>query len=485
MANPMQPRTKAHACLLTMLLAFPALAQTELWAQLTAEDLAAARELLSGNHPAAVPGNDPDFEAALHAGYSSATQLAAQVRSYDGYRAVIQRYAAGFGDRHISTRALLDRPQRWPGFMVALGGADWRVTANVDHDGPRPGSRLVGCDGRAPLELAENRLRPTISNWNIAAQLKRNSWRLLVDDADPFVTLPKRCTFEDDAGARFEHVLNWRTIPTSELNAHMRAAVGRPSGEVSLSEIADGWWIRLGTLVDDAGPVVQDVARRSADLRASRFVVIDLRGNGGGSSVYSERVAEALYGEQRTASVLKRIAAGPEATTWRASAGNLETLEQYVERFSRELGPDDRLVHYLKRTHAAVSNALREGAVVATVGHEEVRRKTKQTKARGGAPLVVLFTDRFCFSSCLMATHLFRGLGALHVGEETDQNTHYIEVRSITLPSGLSTFATLQAIDQSHARRIGPFTPSVVYEGRTDDDAAVKAWVAKHVLSTR
>jgi len=477
----MRPRTPALACLIGIVFASPAPAQTELWAQMTAEDLASAKALISANHPAAVPGYDSEFETALNGGYSSAMQLAAQVRSYDGYRAVLQRYAAGFGDRHISSKAVLEIPQRWPGFMVALG-EDWRVTSSIDKDGPQPGSQLIGCDGVAPLELAERRLRPTMSNWNIAAQRKRFSWRLLVDEADPFVTVPKRCTFSSDARERFDHVLNWRSISPSELNAQTRVAVARPKPDVSLSAFEDGWWIRLGTLVDDARPVVEEVVRRSAELRGGRFVVVDLRGNGGGASIYSERIAEVLYGEQRTATVLKKIAAGPDATTWRVSPGNLETLEQYVSRFSRELGPDDRLVHEMKRSQAAVAEALRDAAAVATVPHQ-VAVKKKQHEARGPTPLVILFTDRFCFSSCLMATDLFRALGALHVGEETDQNTHYTEVRSITLPSGLSTFATLQAIDRSHALRIGPFTPTIVYSGRLDEDAAVRAWVSERVLA--
>lgn len=476
----MRPRATAHSCLLLLLLAFPALAQTELWAQLTAQDLAAAKELIGSNHPGAVAGDDPEFSAALNAGYDSAMQLATQVRSYEGYRAVLQRYAAGFGDRHISSDARLESPQRWPGFMVALD-EDWRVTSSVDEDAPKPGARLIECDGVAPLELAEKRLRATMSNWNIAAQRKRYSYRLLIDTGDPFVTVPKRCTFADDAGARFEHVLNWRALSASDLNTNMRIAIARPPADVSLSQFEDGWWVRLGTLVDAARPVVEEVARRSAELRAGRFVVVDLRGNGGGSSIYSERIAETLYGEQRTAAVLKSIAAGPEATTWRASPGNLETLDQYVQRFSRELGPDDWLVHELKKAHAAVAEALRNGNATATVPIE-VAGKKKQTKTRGAPPLVVLLTDRFCFSSCLMAAHLFRGLGALHVGEETDQNTHYTEVRSIALPSGLSTFSTMQAIDRSHARRIGPFTPTIVYSGPTNDETAVRAWMREQVL---
>lgn len=48
---------------------------------------------------------------------------------------------------------------------------------------------------------------------------------------------------------------------------------------------------------------------------------------------------------------------------------------------------------------------------------------------RASTPRVVLITDRFGFSSCLIAVDLFRRLGALHVGEETDRDTWYAEVR--------------------------------------------------------
>jgi hypothetical protein len=453
------------------------------------QDLSAARELIAANHPAAVLGtDDPEFQSSLHAGYSSALELAAQVRSYQGYRAVLQRFAAGFRDRHITSRAQLEGPQRWPGLMVTFSD-DWRVTTSVDEGGPKPGYRLLGCDGVAALELAAVRLRPTVSNWDVAAQRKRDSWRLLVDEGDPFVSLPKRCTFEATSGQRVDHELNWRTIPANELTAQMRIAVGRPDPSVSLSAFADGWWLRLGTLVDDARPVVEDVARRSAELRGSRFIVVDLRGNGGGSSIYSQRIAETLYGMEHTASVLTRIAAGPNRETWRASLGNLQTIEQYVQRFSRQLGAEDPLVHELKQIQSAVSRALHDGQSLATVTREDVKSTAGRTKTRTvrktAPPFVVLFTDRFCFSSCLMAAQLFRELGALHVGEETDQNTHYTEVRPITLPSGLSTFATLQAIDTAYARTIGPFTPSIAYSGRTDDDAAVKAWVTERVLRGR
>jgi hypothetical protein len=90
---------------------------------------------------------------------------------------------------------------------------------------------------------------------------------------------------------------------------------------------------------------------------------------------------------------------------------------------------------------------------------------------------LVLVTDRACFSSCLIAASLFRQLGALHVGEATDMSTRYMEVREITLPSGLRTFSTLQKLALG-VGDFGPYRPDLRYPGPLADTDKLKAWVA-------
>jgi hypothetical protein len=98
---------------------------------------------------------------------------------------------------------------------------------------------------------------------------------------------------------------------------------------------------------------------------------------------------------------------------------------------------------------------------------------------------LILLTDNSCFSSCLIVTDDFRRLGALHVGETTDANTHYMEVREERLPSGLSMFSTLQAVDPSAPMQIGPFAPEVPYDGSIADTAALERWIAALAVRRR
>lgn len=478
----MQFQRQFLAALLAFAIAPAALAQTQRWAQLTLEDLAAAQKLLADNHPAAAPSHgDAAFQAALQSGYAEVVQRAGQVRTYEGYRAVMTQFAAAFGDRHISAKPLLAKGQRWPGFLVSLD-SDWRVRTRMDGVGLSTGDRLLGCDGKAPEELAQLRLKPYTSNWDIVAQRKKGSYALFLDDGNPFIPAVTQCTFETSGGARVDHVLTWRPIGSGEVTAQSTTAIARPSRSVELARFGKGWWIRLGTLQDDARPVVEQVVANAASMHDGQ-VVVDLRGNGGGASVYTDRIAEVLYGRETVQKALERSAVGKPGSVWRVSPDNLKTLQQYVERFTRELGPQDPLVSELTDQLAAMTVALPKGEAFSYVPPPPVPREKEKAGARPLRPQVVLVTDRFCFSSCLLGANLFRELGAFHVGEPTDQNTHYTEVREIVLPSGLSTFSTMQAYDASMPRKVGPYTPAATFNGSIDDDQAVRGWVSSQLES--
>jgi hypothetical protein len=78
----------------------------------------------------------------------------------------------------------------------------------------------------------------------------------------------------------------------------------------------------------------------------------------------------------------------------------------------------------------------------------------------------------------------FRKLGAIQAGDMTGSDTHYSEVREIVLPSGLSTFSTLDAIMPDAPPQIGPFAPDFTFTGDIADTDAVQQWIQQTVLRT-
>jgi hypothetical protein len=452
-----------------------------LWRLAAERDLASAYALVSGNHPAAVPAlGDVDFRRRLDEGHRVAREFAAQAASFAGYRAALLCFANSFADRHIWSRDLyVPRTVRWPGFL-AVRQEGWTVFARDEADPAAPpiGSRIVSCDGRPVDALAEASYGRFDIDWSVEAQrIKRSPW-LFVDVGNPHVKPAARCTFRTD-GAERQQELRWRDIARPDLIELLVKARTFGQAGMGVRPFAGGYWIAFESLDDSAQAVMEQVKAAGEPLRTSPTIVIDLRGNGGGNSAWGNALARALAGDATVDAVTPARSPGGEHAYWRASADNLATIDAYIERFTRELSADSELVRELVVVRKHLAAALAAGEPLAprfTPGQAAVQRAAGPSGPRSDTRFV-LVTDAACFSSCLLVADLFRRLGALHVGHATDANTNYMEVREIVLPSGLSTFSTLQKVDLREPFRIGPFVPHRIYEGDIAATAALETWV--------
>jgi hypothetical protein len=444
------------------------------------EDLLAARNLLLESHPGAVAeAADAPFRRQLQSGFDQALAIAREARTYGAYRAALQRFAAGFDDPHISTAALVQTNRSWPGFVVALQSDGWRVIARAADDAPPVGATLLSCDGRTPDALAQERLALFIGSWKARAErIKQSTW-LLQDVGNPLQPRLARCDLSDDHGRR-TYELRWRSVAPADVGRHIASARAFPSEEVAIRPFERGFWIRVGTSGGAAIPLVAEADKQKAQLRAAPFVVLDLRGNAGGTSYITDELAKSIYGAERVAEARRpRRMEGPETIVWRASAPSLETVEAYIQRGARFLAPEHPILLGLHAQREALREAVSSGSSLARAPAEVRRGQTKdQPDSVRRPPQVILISDRHCFSSCLLGVQVFRALGALHVGEETRANTRYSDLRTVELPSGLSNFSTMQSFSTWLPKEVGPFEPTRRFGGNLADDATVQAWVS-------
>jgi hypothetical protein len=454
------------------------------WRALTLIDVEAAHRLLKEDHPGAAPElGDTGFRQRLAAAYAAARSRARQVDSYDGYQAVLSGFAVGLGDKHISSRPLLGSDTRdWAGMLIARRGEHW-VVGDEDEaaDGPSlKGARLVSCDGIAADRLAEQRLGAYRIVWPIEAQRIQRAYWLLLDDGNPFLHQLRDCLFEQDGKSR-SVALKWRPIARADLAARVGAMGTRGAAGFGLRKVGDGWWIAVQSFSEKAGPVVEEVRAKADALRRAPFVVLDLRGNGGGNSGYGRLIADALLGAPYVSARLGAVASPAAACgkVWRLSPRNFRRLAYYRDTLGPQMGKEAQEQFTREYETMAAAKARGEpftgtprcsGAGAAASAPALPRSES--------ARRLVLLTDNSCFSSCLMVTDLFRRLGARHVGEATDANTNYMEVREDKLPSGLSMFSTLQAVAPSSPSQMGPYVPEILFEGSIADTAALEKWVA-------
>ena len=71
---------------------------------MTLEDLEMIHDELTTNTPGAIDKQNTSFKKWLEEGFQPALSLAQKVSSFEGYRAVIKGYLAGFEDPHIPER---------------------------------------------------------------------------------------------------------------------------------------------------------------------------------------------------------------------------------------------------------------------------------------------------------------------------------------------------------------------------------------------
>lgn len=450
----------------------------DFWRAAAQADVEAAYALIVENHPGALPEiGDTAFRAALNAAHATALARAASVSSLEGYTATLAAFGVALGDKHIGSRPLYVTARvDWSGLITAKRADRWIV---VDEEATPSapsvkGAQLMSCDGRSAEDLARASLGVFKVDWSVGAQQIQAAPWLLIDEHNPFVSRPKICLF-DKAGEQLSVTLAWRSIARVALTRRVVAAIGAGSAGFGVRQVGDGWWIALQSLTDPAAPVVADVVAKSETLRKAKFVVLDMRGNGGGSSTFGEQIARALMGDDYVSRAL-----GPAnndcGDVWRTSEDNIRQLKYYVDTLGATRGADFKREMAQQLARAKEARAAGRPLSGSVTCHAKAARTSARPRSKFAGRLIVV-TDNVCFSSCLEVTKDFLTLGALHVGQTTDANTHYTENRDEALPSGLSRFSTQQAISPAAPLRYGPFVPAIAYDGDIADTAALERWV--------
>lgn len=472
-----------------LLFSGPALAEAEEtnhWREMARDDLAFVHRTLADHHPGPLNEEDPAFGRWHQQGYEESLALLDKVKSLGGYRAVLDRYVAGFRDGHLNVNLSLDyKWLSWPGFMVA-----WREGGFVVHhvaDGiaePPVGARLVACDGVDAETLFEQRVRQ-FGGKDIPADRYLRGPELFINRVNPLIEELGECVFS--TGSRKQSVkLRWQWLRQAELaEIHDRAVTGR-RGEFSQREIAgDGLWLSFPTF----GPSgVQEALAKSimASLPGHRdrdYVVVDLRNNGGGSSWWAEEFVRQLYGESWLKKLLSETGTGAYPTH-RVSPENLEHFRALLPRLIEQAGENSRFHRSFAALVEGMERALETGEPM--YDHDidlDLSSGDSDDTISDAQPLyggrLYLLTDSKCGSACLDFMDVALELpDAVHVGQPTSADTTYMEIRGLTLPSrnGRLNFAT--KVYRGRSRGHNEFyAPEHLWGGDIWDTPAVERWI--------
>lgn len=445
----------------------PAMPTTpEQWRAAAMRDIEAGYQVTMANHAGARDPHNPMFLANLDAAKVYGASLAAKVNDGGGYYASLLGFSSRIHDGHAGvypTFMFKDvKPLQWPGFVPAWRG-DMYVHA-AEGGAAEPGERIVSCDGTPIRTLLEKNVFKYQGRMEEEGQWWSHSRYLFLDFGNPFAPRPQRCVFEHD-GRLTERTLAWRAMPDTAI-PWGRASVTGDALPVGLTEPrARLFWVAMPTFTpsdkerDDYRAIFRQIRTQRERFLDADAVVVDLRRNQGGDSMWSREFAAALWGEARVAR--REAARDKNVEVWyRASPGN-------IAHFAK-----------LKEENAALGEAAKARQMAALVANLRAARSShkpyyiqKDAVASIAAPLVdkpgdpapftrpvYVIVPGDCASSCLDAIDYFKLFTNTRlIGAPSSADSTYMEIRTEILPGGLARVIVPTKLYVNRKRANGEF----------------------------
>ena len=432
------------------------------WLQAARRDVDAAYRLLAENHPGMFNREDPGFASRLAASRAKGLALAAQVRDRAGFAAALDGFSAGLRDGHALAFADTGGPAdlNWPGFVAAWRGDRLLVSASSLSAIP-VGATIQGCDGRDTRALVLQNVFAFSGRPDEAGQWWVQAPRVFQDDGNPFVKPPQRCRVSMD-GRESEVDLSWRPV-----DAHFRAWKAARNGEPlrpGLTEPRPGlFWLAMPTFQPDEAErmayrsAMDALLSRRAAILTADAVVIDLRGNQGGSSFWSEEAAKALWG---AASVQSFEGADPSRVWWRASQGNTDYVVHLAETLRTQGQAESAAI--VDRAAAGMRAALARAEPYYVEPTETAGPTSGGAVVPLRAPVYVIVPGQ-CASACLDALDVFAHFpNTKLIGAPSSADSVYLEVRIQALPDGLAKVVVPNKLYRNRPRASGYVYPPAI-----------------------
>ena len=449
------------------------------WRAAAQQDMQFAIEKIRSNHAGSVAGQ-VDVNRALEHGGRVGLLEAAHVETALDYRRALVRFISGFGDPHTGIDVGL-KIAAWTGIVLDHADGHYRVLWSEPgwpHALPPRGATVQQCDGVWIGTYLKTSVAPFINySLEYAPTLGEAARQSMFDFGLGWA--PQGCDFTLADGSTRHYDLPLRNVADgigeariTQVRQQYRAAA-RPVG---LTPLAPGMaWIGMPDFNGGTSAAAYNqLYPQLAAARSAKWVVFDLRGNGGGDSSWGNRALQALYGQeygaslgetssygkrliadQATVDVYRRYASLPE---YAASKGEYDAL---LEKLEGAIKRGDKLVEVDGRTRAQWA------ALVA------------QLRQRPGGPRVAAVIDRRCFSSCMNFVQQISTMAdTVVLGEPTIGYSPYGEIEVFKLPSGNGSIRLPSAIYTTAQAPREPFVPDLPYAGNLADDAALMKWVA-------
>lgn len=459
----------------------PSAPYTSPWQDMARYDLDAMADWIDHQSIEAVYPDPDAFARRLRDRVETARKSLPSVNSFAGYRGLLQDFVASFQDAHL---ALIMPPVKmeWPGFLARYQGGRY-VVAGSTRDDVKDGAAIGSCDGR-PIKslISDVALHEVGLPEDLLEARAQASLALFADRGNLLLKRPSTCVIDGKA-----HTLTWKKADPVAITRLVRTYWSVTDHDLSVRDIPGGGaWVRIGTFHPqghEQATLFHDLIKAASALRQKPFIVLDVRGNTGGSPNWFVGFLHALYGEAYT----------DHYATARLSIRAVNRVTPQILAYRDDHAIVDREILDLPDDKAqgedelpAMHRALKYGKPY--IVSEPPPRATRSTPPPNPvAARVYVLTDQACASACVMFVDELKYFpGVAQIGTETGVDRRTGNPLATELPSGLATlYVPTSALDNRERGDNVPQRPERSFDGDIADTHAVEAWFLRDVMPTK
>ncbi len=461
------------------------------WAALTKQDVQAIHDAYKSSHPGMLnTAEDPNFAANLERATAEHLTLAQQATTQAGHHAVLDRFMAAFRDGHSQWLQVNENFQplpdtlttKWPGFVLGARNNTVVVVVSKGAGAPPVGAVLQSCDGTPVKELLKQRVDPYRSDTSVPGNLIRQVRHLMIDRGNPFLTPFTLCSFKQGQRPAEAYTLRW-TVQTEADKKAFDASIGGRAPEASVNISRDNIaWIAFPTFSGDMTKPLESVGKQIGTIRKAKAIIIDLRGNGGGSSYWGDQLARNLWGEQ----FVEYKTWNDAYPEWRTSQANVDWFK-FLSKPGVGLLSPDQVERFAKPLVAALEPRVPDADTKLWAQQDNSSTRPAMVETQFPKLPVYVLQDAACGSACLDFMDILKQMpNVKFLGQVTASDTNYLEVRGELLPSGEGGFITPMKVWRNRPRASGQaYQPDVTNPESDWSEQAVRTWALRFIAGKR
>lgn len=254
-------------------------------------------------------------------------------------------------------------------------------------------------------------------------------------------------------------------------DSHMR--------EFKAEELCSGiHWITLPTFEpnNEQQKVLQQIIEQLPTWRSDNLLIFDIRGNGGGNTMWGRNIVTTLFGDAYARYHIERMNA-QVYVDWRVSEGNMLHLQKIKEENVDNFKPDSEFMQWLtdviQGTQTASANNQPYFSEKETIGHQDIPHEiTDPVQAK-----IMIIIDHAAVSAALDFIDEMKAMNhpVTLLGQTTKADSLYMECRTFDLPSRKGRFCIPIKVYRNRTRGHNePYVPDIVWNDINNTDALKK-----------